>query len=80
MAKLGPRFLIVIGIAILAGNAAVQYTVTRLLFSLPNPDIPLILTLNLIGLFLTVFGFIVFFLGVYRARRGRRSDLTIDIL
>ncbi len=80
MPKLGPRLLIVIGIAILAGNAAVQYTVTRLLFSLPNPDIPLILTLNLIGLFLTVFGFIVFFLGVYRARRGRRSDLTIDIL
>ncbi len=80
MPKLSPRFLIIVGIAILAGNAAVQYTVTRLLFSLPSSDIPLILTVNLLGLFAFFFGLAVVFLGVYRARRGKRSDLTVDIV
>jgi hypothetical protein len=75
MPRLSPRLLIVIGIAIWASYAAVQYTV----LSLPNPDIPLLFTVSLLGLPFTVIGFIVFFLGVHRARRGRRSDVTIDI-
>ena len=79
MPKLSPRLLIVIGISIWAGYAAVEYTVTRLILSVPSPDFPLLLTVNLLGLPFTVIGFIVFFLGVQRARRGRRSDLTIDI-
>ncbi len=80
MPKLSPRLFIVVGVAILVGNSAVQYTVTRLLFSPPNINIPLLLTVNLLGSFVFVFGLIVFFLGVYRWHRGRRSDLTIDIL
>ncbi len=80
MPKLSPTLLIVIGTAILAGNSAVQYTVTRLMFSVPSPDFPLLLTVNLLGSFVFVFGLVVFFLGVYRARRGKRSDLTTDVL
>ncbi len=79
MPKLSPRRLIVIGVAILAGSAAVRYTASGLILSVPSPDLQLFSIVSLLGLFLTVFGFLVFFLGVDRARRGRRSDLTIDI-
>ncbi len=62
-----------------AGSAAVQYTVSRILFSLPNPNMPLILTLNLLGTFFFYFGLIVVFLGVRRVLREKRGSRTIDV-